>query len=428
MKVLFISANTERLNMVTIPLGLGLVCAAARSAGHEVAFLDLLPEADSRGAVRRAIASHAPDVVAISVRNIDDQCRANPRFLLEPVREVVEECRLRSTATVVLGGAGYSIFPHEALAFLGADYGIAGDGEAAFVTLLERLAAGRSPADVPGLYAAGGPPRVSRAHSQDLDLLPLWDEALAPGPAEDLWIPVQSRRGCPNDCSYCSTSRVQGRRIRRHSPRRVVEVIRRLAQAGHRRFYFVDNSFNIPERHALELCAALAALDPPVIWRCILYPERVREDLVQAMAAAGCHEVSLGFESGCLRILREMNKRFTPEDVRRTSDLLVAHGIRRFGFLLLGGPGETRESVEESLAFARSLHLDDLRITVGIRIYPGTPLASRAVSEEVVTSEHELLQPRFYLAPGLEPWIHARVAAAEAGLRGNDPEAPASTS
>lgn len=222
---------------------------------------------------------------------------------------------------------------------------------------------------------------------------------------------MQSRRGCPNDCSYCSTSRIQGRRIRRRSPRRVVEAVGRLARAGHRRFYFVDNSFNLPERHALELCEALAALDPPAIWRCILYPERVREGLVRAMAASGCREVSLGFESGCARILREMNKRFTPEDVRRTSDLLAAHGIRRFGFLLLGGPGETRESVEESLAFARSLHLDDLRITVGMRIYPGTPLAKRAVAEGVIASEDDLLHPRFYLAPGLEPWIHARVAA-----------------
>jgi radical SAM superfamily enzyme YgiQ (UPF0313 family) len=369
----------------------------------------------------------APDAIGISVRNIDDQCRASPRFLLEPVRAVVAACRAATAAPIVLGGAGYSIFPQAALDYLGADYGIAGDGEVAFVMLLERLAAGRSPADVPGLYTAGQPPQLRRAHTRDLDRLPLWDEALAPAPAEDLWIPVQTRRGCPNDCSYCSTSRIQGRRIRRRSPRSVVEVIGRLARAGHRRFYFVDNSFNIPERQALELCAALASLDPPVIWRCILYPERVHEGLVRAMAAAGCREVSLGFESGCPRILREMNKRFTPEDVRRTSDLLTAHGIRRLGFLLLGGPGETRESVEESLAFAGSLHLDDLRITVGIRIYPGTPLARRAIAEGVLASEDELLQPRFYLAPGLEPWIRSRVAALEAGFRDSAPEAPAAT-
>jgi radical SAM superfamily enzyme YgiQ (UPF0313 family) len=105
-----------------------------------------------------------------------------------------------------------------------------------------------------------------------------------------------------------------------------------------------------------------------------------------------------------------MNKRFTPPDVRAIADLLEAHGIRRIGFLLLGGPGETRETVEESLAFADSLRLDALRVTVGIRIYPGTPLARRAVEEGMIAGEDELLFPRFYLARGLEPWIHERVA------------------
>jgi radical SAM superfamily enzyme YgiQ (UPF0313 family) len=424
MKVLFVSANTERVNMVTVPVGLGLVCAAARAAGHDVAFLDLLAEADPACAVRDAIARHAPDVIAISVRNIDDQCRARPRFLLEPVRELVRECRRVSRAAIVLGGPGYSIFPREALTFLGADYGIAGDGEVAFTVLLDRLAAPRATDDVPGLHTPDRAPRIERADSPDLDRLPLWDDHLAPAASEDLWIPIQTRRGCPNDCSYCSTFRIQGRRIRRRSPRRAIELIARLARAGHRRFYFVDNSFNIPESQALELCAGLSALDLLVVWRCILYPERVGEGLVRAMAAAGCQEVSLGFESGCPRILREMNKRFTPEDVRRTSDLLAEHGIRRMGFLLLGGPGETRESVEESLAFARSLRLEDLRITVGIRIYPGTPLARRAIADGMIASEGELLRPSFYLAPGLEPWIQARVAEFEAERRGGAAAAP----
>jgi radical SAM superfamily enzyme YgiQ (UPF0313 family) len=183
-----------------------------------------------------------------------------------------------------------------------------------------------------------------------------------------------------------------------------------LAQAGFRRFYFVDNSFNIPEGHALEICRWLKELAPGAAWRCILYPHRVREELVRAMAEAGCAEVALGFESGSERILREMNKRFTPDDVKATSEILARHGIRRRGFLLLGGPGETRETVEESLAFAESLHLDFLKTTVGIRIYPGTPLAHRAVQDGMISGEGDLLFPRFYLARGLEPWIHRRVA------------------
>ncbi len=413
MRVLLIASNTERINMVTIPLGLGLVAGTTRSAGHEVTFVDLLDEPDPGAAVRRAVREASPDVIGISVRNIDDQTRDNPRFLLEQVKPVVEACRACTTAPIVLGGPGYSIFPEAALAYLGADFGVRGDGEEVFPALLERLRAGGDPSDLPGVHAAGRPAGRPPSFPRELDAFPVWDEALesiADPASLDLWIPIQSRRGCPNDCSYCSTSAIQGRTIRARSPRPVAERIARLARAGYRRFYFVDNSFNIPESHAFEICRCMRELAPGAMWRCILYPHLVGEPLVRAMAESGCVEVSLGFESGSEPILCEMNKRFTPADVKATSELLAAHGIRRVGFLLLGGPGETRETVEESLGFAESLRLDVLRITVGIRIYPGTPLARRAVEDGMISGEDDLLRPRFYLARGLEPWIHERVA------------------
>jgi radical SAM superfamily enzyme YgiQ (UPF0313 family) len=168
-KVLLISSNTERINMVTIPLGLGLVAAATRRAGHDVTFLDLLNEKDPDAAIRGAIEAARPDVIGISVRNIDDQNRDNPRFLLEQVKPVVEACRAWAPAAIVLGGAGYSIFPEAALAYLGADFGVSGDGEAAFPALLERLQAGGDPCDVPGVWVAGRRARSGRLAAGDLD-------------------------------------------------------------------------------------------------------------------------------------------------------------------------------------------------------------------------------------------------------------------
>jgi len=415
MRVLLVSANTERLNMVTIPLGLGLVAAAVRRAGHEVAFLDLLDAADLRTAVWDAIERARPEAIGISIRNIDDQNCQGPRFLLDRAREAVAACRAHSGAPIVLGGAGYSIFPRAALAYLGADFGIRGEGEEAFPALLARLGSGLDPRGIEGVHAAGDPCGGGRAAVADLDRLPLWDEALdayADRGAEEIWVPVQTRRGCPNDCSYCSTAQIQGRALRCRSPRRAVETIATLARRGFRKFYFVDNNFNVPKAQAMELCEGLRSLAMDLAWRCILYPKPVDGPLVRAMAAAGCVEASVGFESGDGPILRGMNKHFTPDEVRLSMDLLAAHGIRRMGFLLLGGPGETRETVSRSLAFARSLNLDGLRVTVGIRIYPGTPLAQRAVQEGLIRPGDDLLQPRFYLAPGLEPWIHEAVAAA----------------
>jgi len=132
MRVLLISANTEKINMPTLPLGLARVAAATLKAGHDVTMVDFMTEGDVGSTLRGAIGGFHPQVIGISVRNIDDQNMKGPKFLLDPVREVVAGCRSLSEAKIVLGGAGYSIFPMDALSYLGADMGIQGEGEAVF--------------------------------------------------------------------------------------------------------------------------------------------------------------------------------------------------------------------------------------------------------------------------------------------------------
>ena len=408
MRVLVISANTERLNMPTMPLGAGLVVGAARAAGHRVELLDLMLQAEPLTAVGEAITRLTPHVIGVSIRNIDDQEMANPTFLLEKVRPVVHACT-QSGATVVLGGAGYSIFPAAALEYLGADLGIRGDGEAAFVAVLARLEAGEDLTGLPGVHLPHGGV-MPAARVPDLAALPgpvddLWAGVEPKG--ADLWIPVQSRRGCANDCSYCSTAVIQGRALRSRPPQQLADHVARFRRRGFEQFYIVDNTFNRPEAHALEVCRLLEGMK--VRWRCIIYPFGVSQQLIRAMGQAGCVEVSLGFESGCHQVLEAMNKHYRARDVERVSSMLADQGIRRVGFLLLGGPGETRETVEQSLAFADSLELNALRTTVGIRIYPDTPLAARALQEGQIGPDDDLLRPRFFLAPGLDPWIHQRV-------------------
>jgi len=136
MRVLLISTNTEKIHMPTLPLGLACVAAATQKAGHDVAMVDLMVEKDTRTVLKEAIEGFRPEIIGISVRNIDDQNMENPRFLLDPVKQIVADCRSLSEATIVLGGAGYSIFPESALSFLGADMGIQGEGEVAFPDLI----------------------------------------------------------------------------------------------------------------------------------------------------------------------------------------------------------------------------------------------------------------------------------------------------
>ena len=414
MKVLLISANTERINMPVLPLGLAYVAAAVDSHGHTVKTLNLMMSADAQEALRKAMAEFDPEIIGISVRNIDDQNMQNPRFLLEAVKDVVGTCRQYSDATIVLGGAGYSIFPQAALDFLEADMGIQGEGESAFLELLERLRDKIHPAEIPGLYLPGQTRRSPSGNIKSLNdiLLPLPDVHLSiPSTIKDqgIWIPFQTRRGCPLDCSYCSTATIEGRIIRKHDPKKVVEAISRYAEAGLDHFFFVDNTFNLPVSYANMLCEQLIASKLRITWRCILYPWKVDDALVEKMANAGCREVSLGFESGSEKILAKMNKRFRPADIRQVSERLKKFGIGRMGFLLLGGPGETKETVEESLVFIDSLGLEAVKITIGIRIYPHTSLAQTAVKEGLIGAEDNLLIPKFYIVKGLEGWLRQTV-------------------
>ena len=407
MRVLLISANTEKINMPTLPLGLACVAAATQEAGHEVAMVDLMAGKDARTVLKEAIEGYRPEVIGISVRNIDDQNMENPRFLLDPVKEIVAGCRSLSEARIVLGGAGYSIFPESALSFSGADMGIQGEGEAVFPELIERMERGAALSGLPGFYLPGQGLQCKRMFVKNLDTLPLPETDLwsPSSEKEELWMPVQTRRGCPLSCSYCCTEVIEGRVIRRHSPEAIVQWIARWRRAGVHQFYFVDNTFNLPPSYAKEICRKLIDHGLNIRWWCILYPNKVDRELVGLMANAGCEQVSMGFESGSDRILKNLNKKFTLKEVRQISEMLSDHGLRRMGFLLLGSPGETRESVEESLVFADFLKLDILKITSGVRIYPHTSLVTRAIDEGVISSHDDLLLPRFYLAKGLEDWL-----------------------
>jgi radical SAM superfamily enzyme YgiQ (UPF0313 family) len=416
MRVLLLSAANDAGSMTPLPLGLACVAQAAEASGHEVHLLNMSADANWEKGVRHAVEQFSPEVIGLSVRNIDDQNMQSPRFLLETLKSVVSACRKHSSVPVVLGGAGYSIFPASALEYLGADFGIGGEGEGAFPALLSWLQHERQAAAPPSTYFPNAL-QTPAEFNRDLDSFPMPEPRLwldFPGSQEQR-IPVQTRRGCPLDCSYCSTSAIEGRPVRLRSADSVVRWLAMLREKGFRHVHFVDNTFNLPPHYAKELCRKLIEAELGLEWWAIIYPKWVDATLAELMAKAGCSLVSLGFESGSDAILPQLNKHFTCVEVREISKALAAVGIKRNGFLLLGGPQETRETVEESLEFAEGLQLDALKITAGIRIYPSTRLASVAIAEGLIRPEDSLLFPRFYMAQAVRDWLPERVAGCSFG-------------
>ena len=402
--------------MPVLPVGMAFVARAAEDAGHEVSQINLMAEPKALASLAARIRMVQPDIIGISIRNIDDQVSLQPRFLLDPVKQVVAACRQNSGARIVLGGAGFSMFPEQILAYLGADMGIQGEGEHAFVMLLDTIEKGDDLSAIPGLHHAArsiaNPPNIN----DQLDRFPFPEPdkhltAMTPASDEIIWLPFQTRRGCPMNCSYCSTASIEGSRTRKRSVKPVIDALSQYASAGFDHFFFVDNTFNLPQGYAIDLCDCMIEAGLDISWRCILYPGTVTAELVEKMAQSGCVEVSLGMESGSDTILKKMNKRFCAEDVRYASELLKNYGIRRMGFLLLGGPGETRQTVMESLQFVDSLELEMVKVTIGIRIYPDTEIGRYAKRVGALSADDNLLAPRFYIEDGMEAWLRKTVQA-----------------
>lgn len=429
MKILLVSDNRSRENLVPYPLGISCIASAARRAGHEVAGLDLMFAADARGEAAAAVRRFQPDVIGLSVRNIDNQDMRRTVFYPPELRGVVDAIGSETDAPVVLGGAGFTIFPLECLEYFGLELGVVGEGEVTFVRLLELLSAGADPCDLPGVAVRrSGEKRLNPPAPFSVPgELPLpdrrtFDAALynwAPGRAGVPFVAnAQARRGCHMRCIYCSSPLVEGRRMRLREPRSVADELHALEEQGIGFLSFTDSLFNYPADYSRALCVEIASRNLSLEWTCSFTPLNADLELLGLMRQAGCVMLSIGNESGSDDMLAALRKGFSRDDVIRSVAEAHALGMRVNCFLLLGGPGETRRTVAESIDLLDVLAPQQVGVTVGIRIYPGCELHRISVDEGVVAPGQDLLQPTFYLSPGVEPWLYDHMLSACAAREG----------
>jgi radical SAM superfamily enzyme YgiQ (UPF0313 family) len=422
MKVLLISVNKEVSFRPALPIGMATVAGQARAAGHAVSCLDLCFVGDDESAVRAESAACRPDVVGVSIRNVDSQNFLEPVYYPPFVLQVVDWVRAAvPAAPVVLGGAGFSHLPLELMQYTRADYGIAGFGEVSFPLLLERLAAGRGVDDIGGIVRplpGGGFHQRPPDFEVDLaGLLPPAREVYDPryfeyDVADDdaYHVPVetvQTKKGCPLRCSYCSNYQVDGRGLALKPVERVLDEIERIAGGGGKGFEIVDGVFNVPLGHALEVCRGMARRGLNLPYACMLNPGTTTAELVDLLQATGCRYVEFGTDSGCDRVLERLGKGFRREQVRAAHDLVRARGLQVLHCVFLGAPGDDGDSVRESLALLAELvppgRPSPVRayLSLGLRVFGGTRLHQDALRDGLLRPGQTLAVPRFYVAPAV---------------------------
>lgn len=386
------------------PLGLCHLDTAVRRAGHVTRCADLNVESQP---FEEILGDFRPDIVGFSVRNIDDVLIRKRETFLGELKALCGTVRQKAACPSVLGGSGFSIFPTELLEHCGADYGIQGEGETAFVQLIEALSTGGELPEISGLVSR----QAGRNQSIRLRLPAL---AAASDPiqrtarlteyylAKTGMLNIQTQRGCAHECCYCTYPLIEGITHRRRPPEVVAQEMADMEADGAKYVFVVDSVFNSSPRHVREVCEALVARRLKLRWGCFLRPRNLTPELMDLMVQAGLAHVEFGSDSFCDIVLEAYQKHFTFEDIRRSSELARARGIDYCHFVICGGPGETRETLEVS--YERSVGLSGAVImaTVGMRIYPGTALHKRAVREGRITSETNLLTPAYYIAEGLD--------------------------
>lgn len=365
MKVVLIAPNSKA-HTVTPPLGLGYLAAAVRQHGHEVDILDLAKERLDANHGAAAARRLEPDLVAVSI--------LSTAYL--PVRDLVVALnRLLPGVPLVVGGPHVTAMAGNTLTDLGVELGVVGEGELAFPELVDRLAAGSGLEGIPSLCRlVDGEVSCSErsVFLRDLDSLPFpaWD-LMDPRTYPDLphqmlhkkfpVAPVMTSRGCPFDCTFCASTTLWGRGWRTRSPENVVDEIEMLVKDyGVKEIHFEDDNFTLKASHAAAVCEEILRRGLDIVW---CTPNGVRVDslndeLLVLMRRSGCYGLGFGIESGSQRVLDFNHKKLDLAKVADSIAMVKRHGIETHGFFIIGLPGETEETIRETIRFACHARLD----------------------------------------------------------------------
>ena len=397
-KIFLLSTNISTEPYPVYPLGMAIIAGALTAAGHEVAQYDFLAAGESQQRLLETVVAFAPDVICLSLRNIDnvDSFAMEDAWYLAHARELLELVKSKTSAPTIIGGSAFTIMPEAILDYIGADYGVIGEGEQIICTLVNDLVCGRKVA------------RLSDAQTMPLTpsqmVSPAYDpQIIAYYQAESGQLNLQTKRGCPHNCVYCTYPSLEGNKFRPQSFGAVVDDIEKAQRDfGINSFFFTDSVFNDAKGLYLDFTEELAKRDLGITWTGFFRPQGLGREELQLMKHTGLYAVELGTDAGCDTTLRGLKKGFTFADVLAVNEACIAEKIPAAHYVMFGGPDETYATVTEGLRNIEKIDTNVVFAFSGLRILPRTELHQRAIAENIVAADNSLLMPAYYFSPHIE--------------------------
>ena len=428
MRVLLINSNLRDDLFAAPPIGLCYVASATKAAGHEVRVVDLCFRRNVFREIETAVRSFSPEVVGISLRNVDNANMLYPVSYVPDARRIVEHVRKLTPAPIVIGGSGAGLSPQGVLESLNPDFVIASDGERSFVDLLGSMEQGASVEHIPGLATLIDgrlhirPPRLGDFTGGTPELGKWVD--LSPYQKMGSNYGIQTKRGCRQKCVYCTYNQVlEGNTLRLRSPLDVVDEIEdALSAYNPETFEFVDSVFNDPVEHCTEILEEIVRRPWKARFTAMgVSPRNLDYRFLQLMRRAGFSSLMITPESASPTMLKSYRKGFSIDDVVHAAEAIHRTQFMSMWFFLIGGPGETNHTLQESLDFTLNCLRQDrapfytmANFFLGVRVYPGTRLWNIALDEGFIREGSDVLEPLWYLSDtlDLEPAITQMLDAA----------------
>ncbi|MEI6633422.1 MAG: radical SAM protein [Chlamydiota bacterium] len=359
------------------PLSLAWVAGIAEKAGHQVILIDARTLRLSKEDVLARLKEFSPDILGVMMTT----------YMFRETLDWIRYLKTRLKVPVVVGGYNLRVYPRESVAPPEIDFGVVEHAYHTLPALLSEIEGGRRFGDVPGLvYKEDGRALVT-PHDLPIDfdafpnparhLLPNDRYAEFPTERRNFTVMVTSL-GCPRRCLFCEAGGT------RYAPRQPATVVAEMEECyvkhGVREIDIFDYEFPCIRERTREICRRLKEKKLDLEWACRSRVDSVDEELLREMRDAGCRRIYYGLESGSQEILDRLNKGITLARIEDTVRMTRELGIRPLGFFLIGAPGETRETVRQTVRFAKRLDLDYVQFSKTLA-KPLTPLWKRLVEE-----------------------------------------------
>lgn len=401
MKILLVSANRFVIPYPVYPLGISYIATFLRKkipqAQIKIFDINIATVEDLSNFVKE----YNPNYTAVSLRNIDDVNTFSKESFISGYKEIIDTIKNQCNTKLFIGGCGYSIFPELLFDYLTPDFGIKGEGEESIVKLINALENKTDYKEIEGLvYSDNGKTtlngRTAYSHSLELEF--------EPALVDHYWkhsgmLNIQTKRGCPYDCVYCTYPLIEGKTVRTLDTDSIVYTLKKLYHTkGIDYVFFTDSVFNMYNDYNIELAEKIIDSGIKVKWGAYFSLNNLTEDMLKLLKRAGLEHVEFGTETISEQQLKNYHKHFTVADVLEKSELCNKVGVAFAHFLILGGLGETDATIDETLANAAKINNTVFFPFIGMRIYPNTPLQQIAIKEGKISVEDNLLEPKYYIS------------------------------